>query len=53
MSLQTGVPSEYTHMILLQTDKVKQTPEPIKTREVCSSKVPQEYIYFTRKLCHR
>ncbi|XP_010261798.1 PREDICTED: inter alpha-trypsin inhibitor, heavy chain 4-like [Nelumbo nucifera] len=33
MSLQTGVPSEYTHMILLQTDKVKQTPEPIKTRE--------------------
>ncbi|KAJ9190418.1 hypothetical protein P3X46_001624 [Hevea brasiliensis] len=34
MSLQTGVPSEYTHMILHKTDKGDKAPQPILMQEV-------------------
>lgn len=34
MSLQIGVPSEYTHMILIQGDKVKPPMDSVLPEEV-------------------
>ncbi|KAK1358525.1 Inter-alpha-trypsin inhibitor heavy chain [Heracleum sosnowskyi] len=34
MSIQTGIPSEYTSMILVQTDKGKQSSGPVLVREM-------------------
>lgn len=36
ISLQTSFLSEYTHLILLQTDSGKKMPEPILVQEVCT-----------------
>ena len=35
MSIQAGVPSEYTRMTLVQIDQGKKAPEPVLLQEVC------------------
>ncbi|XP_024979152.1 uncharacterized protein LOC112516375 [Cynara cardunculus var. scolymus] len=50
MSLQRGVPSEYTRMILVQSDKVKPTLGSLLVEEKCSKKMNQKMILL-RSVC--
>ncbi|KAI3716379.1 hypothetical protein L6452_23672 [Arctium lappa] len=50
MSLQRGVPSEYTRMILVQNDKVKSTLGSLLLEEKCSKKMNQKMILL-RHVC--
>ncbi|KAI3521349.1 hypothetical protein L1887_10812 [Cichorium endivia] len=49
MSLQIGVPSEYTHMILIQGDKVKPAIESVLPEEECS-KLENHKVMLLRDL---
>ncbi|KAH7865192.1 hypothetical protein Vadar_003383 [Vaccinium darrowii] len=49
MSIQTGVPSEYSHMILVQTDKEKQASDSVSIQEKVSQPNGKQII-FLRKL---
>ncbi|XP_052182839.1 uncharacterized protein LOC127795290 [Diospyros lotus] len=46
ISIQSGVPSEYSHMILVQTDKVKQDSDSVSTEEKLADKNDQKIIFL-------
>lgn len=46
MSKQTGVPSEYTLVILVQSDKGTKSPDSVPKQEVCILLKTYDYAIF-------